>query len=83
MSVLSEVGPFGGHFFIRTGDNMNEEMWKRREISLKGKITRLRNKSQKAERLQKKIELQRKEKQARDELHQHRLNYFELTAKSM
>lgn len=62
---------------------MTEAMWKRREITLKSRITRLSNKSKKASTLEIKFQLQRQAKQARQELHQHRLNYFELTGQDV
>ena len=58
---------------------MTEALWKCREITLKSRITRLRNKSKKSSLLENKIQLQRQAKLAQQELHQHRLNYFKLT----
>lgn len=80
MSVLSEVGPFGGHFSFWQVIDMIEQMWKRQEINLKGKITRLANKMKSADMLSDKLEINRQVKEAREALKQHRLNFFEMTS---
>lgn len=78
MGVLSEVGSFGGHFSFWQVIDMTEQMWKRHEINLKGKITRLTNRMKSADTLSEKLDLNRHVKQARNDLLQHKLKFFEL-----
>lgn len=59
---------------------MTPETWKKQEIAMKGKITRLTNKMKKAGTLAEKLEVIEQVKAARESLRHHRLNYFELTS---
>lgn len=59
---------------------MTVKMWKRQETNLKGKITRLVNNMKSADSLSDKLDINRQVKQTREELQQHRLNFFELTS---
>lgn len=76
--MLSEVGPFGGHFSFWKVIDMTEQMWMRQEINLTGKITRLTNRMKSADTLSEKLDLNRHVKQARIDLHKHKLKFFEL-----
>jgi len=58
---------------------MTEPEWERKSITLKCRITKLRNKSKQAALLATKLDLNRQRKQAEDELLQHKLDFHKLT----
>lgn len=59
---------------------MDAKEWRKTEIELKAKHTKLRNKARNAGALHEKLAILREATAASDELHNHRLNYHSLVS---